>query len=112
MTVLAIPAIDTQFEIAGREFRSRLMVGTGKYTSNELMVAAIEGRKTASSITWIRRASFCWRTPLGATRRTTRFGTPGWRVQPASMNGSSWKSSATRKRCFRTWRVCSKPRAC
>lgn len=42
MTTAAIPAIDTQFEIAGREFRSRLMVGTGKYASNDLMVAAIE----------------------------------------------------------------------
>ena len=28
--------------IAGREFNSRLMVGTGKYASNELMVAALE----------------------------------------------------------------------
>jgi thiazole synthase len=28
--------------IAGREFRSRLMVGTGKYSSNETMIAAIE----------------------------------------------------------------------
>lgn len=28
--------------IAGREFTSRLMVGTGKYTSNEQMVAALE----------------------------------------------------------------------
>ncbi len=28
--------------VAGREFRSRLMVGTGKYTSNELMMHAIE----------------------------------------------------------------------
>jgi thiazole synthase len=29
-------------QIAGREFRSRLMVGTGKYASNELMIHAIE----------------------------------------------------------------------
>lgn len=42
MTTAAIQATDTAFEIAGREFRSRLMVGTGKYASNELMVAAIE----------------------------------------------------------------------
>ena len=28
--------------IAGREFRSRLMVGTGKYSSNEVMIEAIE----------------------------------------------------------------------
>lgn len=33
---------DAPFVIAGREFRSRLMVGTGKYRSNEEMVAAID----------------------------------------------------------------------
>jgi len=31
-----------KFVIAGREFNSRLMVGTGKYASNEQMVAALE----------------------------------------------------------------------
>jgi thiazole synthase len=36
------PVLDTVFEIAGREFRSRLMVGTGKYASNDLMTAAID----------------------------------------------------------------------
>jgi thiazole synthase len=35
-------SLDTRFEIGGREFRSRLMVGTGKYASNEQMIAAIE----------------------------------------------------------------------
>jgi thiazole synthase len=30
------------FVIAGREFRSRLMIGTGKYSSNALMIDAIE----------------------------------------------------------------------
>ena len=34
--------MDTPFSITGRTFRSRLMVGTGKYRSNEEMVAAIE----------------------------------------------------------------------
>jgi thiazole synthase len=33
--------LDTPFVIAGREFTSRLMVGTGKYASNEQMIAAI-----------------------------------------------------------------------
>ena len=33
---------DPQLEIAGRRFRSRLMVGTGKYRSNAEMVRAIE----------------------------------------------------------------------
>ncbi|MCU0620567.1 MAG: thiazole synthase [Gemmatimonadales bacterium] len=35
-------ALDTTFTIAGHDFRSRLMVGTGKYRSNAEMVAAIE----------------------------------------------------------------------
>lgn len=34
--------VDTPFELGGREFRSRLMVGTGKYRTNEAMVAALE----------------------------------------------------------------------
>ncbi len=34
--------LDTSFVIAGRSFRSRLMVGTGKYRSNADMVRAIE----------------------------------------------------------------------
>lgn len=36
------PALDAPLTIAGRAFRSRLMVGTGKYRSNETMVQAIE----------------------------------------------------------------------
>lgn len=32
---------DTEFEIGGRQFRSRLMVGTGKYAGNQQMVDAI-----------------------------------------------------------------------
>ncbi|HKP16509.1 MAG TPA: thiazole synthase [Gemmatimonadaceae bacterium] len=44
MTASVVPAsdLDTRFEIGGREFRSRLMVGTGKYASNAHMLAAIE----------------------------------------------------------------------
>ena len=34
--------LDTPLIVADREFRSRLMVGTGKYPSNDLMVRAIE----------------------------------------------------------------------
>jgi thiazole synthase len=34
--------LDTPFTIGGRTFQSRLMVGTGKYRSNEEMVRAIE----------------------------------------------------------------------
>ena len=41
-SVALAPDLDTRFEIGGREFRSRLMVGTGKYASNAQMIAAIE----------------------------------------------------------------------
>jgi thiazole synthase len=34
--------VDTSFKIAGRDFKSRLMVGTGKYASNQQMMDAIE----------------------------------------------------------------------
>ena len=37
-----VETLDTPFIIGGREFRSRLMVGTGKYASNAQMLAAIE----------------------------------------------------------------------
>ena len=36
------PMLDSTFIVSGREFRSRLMVGTGKYPSNEIMGRAIE----------------------------------------------------------------------
>src|SRR5687767_4107450 len=42
MTTAALPINDVPFGIAGREFRSRLMVGTGKYRSNDEMSAALE----------------------------------------------------------------------
>ena len=42
MTITAHPVLDTPFVVGDREFQSRLMVGTGKYSSNELMVQAIE----------------------------------------------------------------------
>ncbi len=40
-TTVAAP-VDQPLVIGGREFRSRLMVGTGKYADNETMVRAIE----------------------------------------------------------------------
>ena len=42
MTITARPVLDTPFVVGDREFQSRLMVGTGKYSSNELMAHAIE----------------------------------------------------------------------
>lgn len=42
MTTTVRTQTDTQLTIGGRQFRSRLMVGTGKYADNPTMVAAIE----------------------------------------------------------------------
>ena len=42
MATALAPSLDTPFAISGREFRSRLMVGTGKYASNAQMGRAIE----------------------------------------------------------------------
>src|SRR6185369_13402942 len=42
MATTASETLDTPFTIGGRDFRSRLMVGTGKYKSNAEMIAAIE----------------------------------------------------------------------
>ena len=41
-TTVAVSADQQQLTIAGRAFRSRLMVGTGKYTDNDTMVRALE----------------------------------------------------------------------
>src|SRR3954471_17671937 len=37
-----IETLDTPFTMSGREFKSRLMLGTGKYVSSSQMLAAIE----------------------------------------------------------------------
>jgi len=42
MSTVAQPILDTPFVIGGREFQSRLMVGTGKYATNDVMIRAIE----------------------------------------------------------------------
>lgn len=55
MTILAQPQLDTPFVIADREFQSRLMVGTGKYASNEIMVQAIEASGAAVVTVAVRR---------------------------------------------------------
>ena len=53
----AAQELDTKLTIAGREFRSRLMVGTGKYASNEQMVRAIEASGAEVVTVAVRRVS-------------------------------------------------------
>jgi thiazole synthase len=42
MSTVVAATLDTPLTIGGRDFQSRLIVGTGKYASNDLMVRAIE----------------------------------------------------------------------
>ncbi len=46
----------SKLKIAGREFRSRLLVGTGKFASNELMRDALEASGTEIVTVALRRA--------------------------------------------------------
>ena len=57
MATVAQPLADTPFVVADREFRSRLMVGTGKYASNEQMVRAIEASGAEVVTVAVRRVS-------------------------------------------------------
>jgi len=57
VTTLVAPALDTPFVVGEREFRSRLLVGTGKYASNEVMVRAIEASGAEVVTVAVRRVS-------------------------------------------------------
>lgn len=54
-TVHAEPRTDSPLTIGGRSFRSRLMVGTGKYRTNEEMLRAIEASGTEIVTVAVRR---------------------------------------------------------
>ncbi|MBI1722916.1 MAG: thiazole synthase, partial [Gemmatimonadetes bacterium] len=57
-TTVSAPVFqDTPFEIGGRSFRSRLMVGTGKYQDNATMVRAIEASGAEIVTVAVRRVS-------------------------------------------------------
>ena len=49
--------VDKPFIIAGREFRSRLVLGTGKYKDNETMVRAIEAADAEMVTVAVRRVN-------------------------------------------------------
>ncbi|HJR41573.1 MAG TPA: thiazole synthase [Gemmatimonadaceae bacterium] len=55
--VVSEAALDTPFVVAGRELRSRLMVGTGKYASNEQMRRAIAASGAEVVTVAVRRVS-------------------------------------------------------
>jgi thiazole synthase len=56
-TVMAEAFQDTPFEIGGRSFRSRLLVGTGKYKDNATMVRALEASGAEIVTVAVRRVS-------------------------------------------------------
>jgi len=57
--------LDTPLVIAGQSFRSRLFVGTGKYRSNEQMVAAIEASGAECVTVAVRRVDLDRRQETG-----------------------------------------------
>jgi thiazole synthase len=56
-TTLDATFVDQPFVIAGREFRSRLVLGTGKYKDNETMVRAIEASDAEMVTVAVRRVN-------------------------------------------------------
>ena len=57
MATAASAELDTPFVVADREFRSRLMVGTGKYATNDHMMRAIEASGAEVVTVAVRRVS-------------------------------------------------------
>src|SRR5882762_11077710 len=51
-----MPTIQDPLLIAGREFRSRLLLGTGKFSSNETMASALEASGCEIVTVALRRA--------------------------------------------------------
>jgi len=96
------------FIIAGRQFRSRLIVGTGKYKSFQETARALEASGADMVTVAVRRVNldrskeslldyidtnkyFLLRTPPAAIPPTTPSAPPGWRARLASLTGSSSK---------------------
>jgi thiazole synthase len=68
---VADTTLDAPLEIGGRIFRSRLMVGTGKYRSNEEMVAAIDASGAEVVTVAVRRVNLDRRAEEGILRHLT-----------------------------------------
>ena len=96
---MADPLIADPLIIAGREFRSRLIVGTGKYKSFQETARALEAsgaehgdrrgaagesgpqQRIAARLSSIRRNTFCCRILRAATPRMRRSARRGWDVR-------------------------------
>ena len=111
---------DTPLQIAGRQFTSRLMVGTGKFPSNESMKEALEASGAQIVTVALRRADLTgshdpfssipppifWislirkntsfsPTPAERLRQKKPYAWRAWRQQPGCPTGSSWRFTRT-----------------
>ena len=115
--------------IAGRSFRSRLIVGTGKYKSFQETARALEASGAEMVTVAVRRVNldrskeslldyidakkyFLLPNTTAATPPTKPFAPRGWAAKSDSPIGSSSKSSEIRPRSTRTCRLLLRPRAC
>lgn len=106
---------DTPLQIAGRQFTSRLMVGTGKFPSNESMKEALEASGAQIVTVALRRADLTGShdpaanildfidpentsfspTPAERLRQKKPYAWRAWRQQPGCPTGSSWRFTRT-----------------
>lgn len=121
---------DDYFEVAGRRFRSRLLVGTGKYRDFEQTKFAIEASGAEIVTVAVRRVNVTdpkqpmlvdYVDPKKYTYLPNTAGcytaddavrTSASRVRPVAGNWSSWKCWATRKPSTPTWKQPLPPRDC
>lgn len=75
MTTTVAAPVDRPFTIGGREFRSRLMVGTGKYQDNDTMVRSLEASGAEIVTVAVRRVDLDRRNEQGILHHldTQRF---------------------------------------
>jgi thiazole synthase ThiGH ThiG subunit len=87
--------------IAGKEFNSRLLVGTGKFASCEIMAEALQKSGTEIVTVALRRVNIenkdddistsrntcCFQTPPAPAPPTRRSGLPDWRGPPLESTG-------------------------
>ena len=106
--------------IGGREFSSRLFVGTGKFSSNDLMQQAILAsesemvtvamkrvdmdapQQTTFSPTYAKRAYNYCPTPLGYATPKRPYSPPNWRVKLSAPTLSNSKFTPTPSICSPT----------
>ena len=123
----AAAAAEDVFVFGGRPFRSRLIVGTGKYATFPLMKEALEesgaeivtvavrrvnltDRSKESLLDYVPKSMTLLPNTAGCYTRRTRFAPRAWAARSASRTGSSSRSSATSRRSGPTTRRCSRRR--